>query len=106
MSNTQTPTNPPRSLERYRQDAAKQAEKAGGPFRLHVDDDNVIEVPRPNGATMFAVEEATSSKQVIRLLAGDRADELIGIFEGEDFAVMTAVVEDMQQHFGIDTPGA
>lgn len=95
MSNARKPQGKPNSLARYR------AEATGEPFVLWLDDDKNIEIPRPKGKAMLAVEEATSSREVITLLAGDQADELLAIFEDEDFAVMQAVSKDMQEHFGL-----
>lgn len=100
MSNTPKPKNQPHSLQAYRAAAAKKAEKTG-PFEFWVDDDTRLEIGRPTGATMLAVEEATSSRQIITLLAGEHADALLEIFEAEDFDVMQSVSEDMQKHFGL-----
>ncbi len=99
-----TASNPPNSLERYRSEAAKKAAKLGGPFRFHVSDDEVLEIPRPTGEVVFELEVATSSKEMIKLLAGDQAGRLIEIFEGEDFEVMQAVSNDIMEHFGIENP--
>lgn len=100
MSNTQAPRNQPHSLAAYRAAAEKKAAKSGA-FVFWVDDDTKLEIPRPTGATMLAVEEATSSRQIITLLAGEHADALLEIFEGEDFDVMQSVSGDMQRHFGL-----
>lgn len=100
MSNTVKPANRPHSLDAYRKAAAKKAEKTG-PFEFWVDDDNKLEIPRPNGATILAVEEATSSREIISLLAGDHAEQLMAIFEAEDFEVMQQVSQDLQRHFGL-----
>lgn len=102
---TPTPSNPPTSLERYRAQAAKKAEKLGGSFQFHVTDDEVIEIKRPTGDVIFEVEEATSSREMIRLLGGEHADRLLEIFGGEDFEVMQAVSDDIMKHFGIENPG-
>lgn len=95
MSNTRKPAAKQHSLARYR------AEAKGEPFTLWLDDDETIVIPRPKGSVMFGLEEATSSRQIIRLLAGDQADRLLEVFAEEDFAVMQAVSNDMQEHFGL-----
>ena len=95
MSNTRKPTAKPFSLDRYR------AEVKGEPFVLWVDDETKIEVQRPTGDQIFAAEEARTSKAGLRAMCGGQADELLDVLGTEDAAVMSAVLEDMRQHFGL-----
>lgn len=83
------------SLDKYRKDAK------GEPFVLAVDVDKTITIPRPTGSVLMDVEEARSSRQIISLLAGDSADELMEVLGAEDFEVMRGVAADMQKHFGL-----
>lgn len=96
MSNTPTRGNGHYSLDRYRSEAK------GEPFVLDVDVDTAISIPRPTGDVLMDIEEARTSREVIRLLAGDQADELLRILGPEDYTVMQQVSEDMQRHFGLD----
>lgn len=82
------------------------AEAKGEPFALPVREDYKIEIPRPSGEQMFAVEEANSSKEILQALCGDKYEEVLELFEGADAAVMRAVMNDMQEHFGMGNSGA
>ncbi len=95
MSNTKAKQNGHYSLAKYR------AEAKGEPFVLDVDESTTITVPRPTGAVLMDVEEATSSRQIIKLLAGDQAEEFLKIVGDEDYTVLQAVATDMQKHFGL-----
>jgi hypothetical protein len=77
------------------------AEAKGEPFVLPVGEDQRIEIPRPTGDQMFAAEAATSSKDILRALCGDKYDEVLELFAGADAAVMRAVMNDIQEHFGL-----
>src|SRR5205085_9967732 len=95
VSNAQKPNRKPYSLDRYRSEAK------GDPFELWVSDSESIVVERPTGDQMFRLESATSSKEVLRILAGDQADALISVLGTEDAAVMREVAKDLQEHFGL-----
>ena len=98
MSNTKKPKDKPNSLERYR------SEVKGGPFVLWISDEEKLEIPRPTGEALFDAEDAArfgNSREAVRALAGDKADELLEILGVEDAAVMQAVATDMQEHFGL-----
>lgn len=95
MSNARKPSGKEFSLARYRKEAT------GEPFVLWLDDDTSIEVPRPTGAVLMDVEEATSSREIIERLCGDKAKEFLAAVSDEDFEVLRAVSQDMQQHFGL-----
>lgn len=100
MSNAQKKTSGTFSLKDYR-DKAKKAADEKGPFVLEVDTDKKLEFPRPDGNTMLGVESATSSREIIELLCGDNADEVLELFGAEDHTALTALGADMQKHFGI-----
>ena len=98
MSNTPKPQGRPFSLDRYRSEAK------GDPFELWLDESKSLTVQRPTGDQMFAAEEAFrsgTSRQALEALCGDQADEVLTVLGAEDAAVMRAVVEDMQEHFGL-----
>lgn len=100
MSNAQKKTSGTFSLKDYR-DKAKKAADEKGPFVLEIDTDKSLTFPRPVSNTMLAVEGAGSSREVIELLCGDDADEVLDLFGPEDHTALTALVTDMQKHFGI-----
>lgn len=77
------------------------AEAKGDPFVLPVREDYSIEIPRPTGDQMFQVEASTSSEEILQALCGERADEVRELFANADAAVMRAVMNDMQEHFGL-----
>lgn len=95
MSNTQKANGKPHSLARYRSEAK------GEPFVLWLDDDKKIEIARPSGDVLMDVEQATSSREILTLLCGDQADEFFAAVGKEDFAVMKAIGDDIQEHFGL-----
>lgn len=98
MSNAQKPQGRPFSLDRYR------AEAKGDPFELWLDADKSIVVQRPTGDQIFDAEEAFrtgTSREALKALCGDKADEVLSLLGSEDAAVMRAVAEDMQGHFGL-----
>lgn len=97
MSNARRAAAPPNSLERYRKDVAKET-----PFVLFLDDDKKLEIQRPTGKTVLALEHVTSSREGIELMCGDQADELLKVVEEEDFAIMAAILKDIASHFGLD----
>ena len=95
MSNRPKPTGKTYSLDRYRREAK------GEPFELHLDDEHSIVIDRPTGDVLMDVEEARSSREIITLLCGDKADEFLDAIGKEDFSVLQAVAQDMQEHFGL-----
>jgi len=95
MSNAKKPAKKTFDLARYR------AEAMGEPFPLRVDDDTVIEIPRPTGDVILAAEQVTSSTELLKLLCGDQYDAFMDVVGKEDFAVLQAISEDMREHFGM-----
>lgn len=95
MSNTPKKANGHYSLSKYRSEAK------GEPFVLDVDTNTSIVVPRPTGDVLMDVEEATSSREIISLLAGDEAEKLLEVLGSEDFEVLMGLSKDMQEHFGL-----
>lgn len=63
--------------------------------------DNIV-IDYPNGDSLLALEEASSSRERLQLLLGaqhDTAWKSIGKAKG---SVMTAIVVDICKHFGLD----
>jgi hypothetical protein len=98
VSNTPKAKNKPNSLDRYR------AEVKGEPFVLWLDDDEKLEIPRPNGDQMFAAEEAYrtgTSRDVIKALCADQAGAFLDAVGKEDASVVMSIAQDMQKHFNL-----
>lgn len=95
MSNTKAKANGHYSLSDFRSEAN------GEPFVIDVDADYSIEIPRPTSDVLMDVEEATTTREVIRTLAGDRAKELLALVGPEDFTVLKSLADKMQAHFGL-----
>lgn len=83
-------------LDQYIQDATIP------PFPLEVSDEETILIKAPDGDTVLAVEEATSSRARLRLLCGEQFNRVLELIGKENFGVMTALVMDMMRHFGFD----
>jgi len=91
------------SLARYREEAA------GDPFRLELDDGEILEIPRPTGAVMMSISERYADadqnppnvRDLLRDLLGDQYDAVMEVLGGEDFAVMVAFMRDLSNHFGL-----
>lgn len=78
-----------------------KSESRGEPFPIRFGVDDVVMIPRPTGGVLFDVEQATSSKQVIRLLCGEHADTVLDALSDADFEVANELAEKMQKHFGM-----
>lgn len=91
------------SLARYR------AEATGAPFVLEVDDDHVIEIPRPTGDRMMALAEKYANtadtppdpREQLKDLLGDTYDEVMAVLGGEDFGVLLLFLRDLAEHFNL-----
>ena len=83
------------SLARYRAEAKK------APYELVIDAGHSIVITQPSGDDLLAAEQATSSKEAIRILAGDQYDALMKALGGEPAGVLKAVVADLRDHFGL-----
>lgn len=100
MSNAQKKTSGSFSLADYKAKAKKVADEKG-PFVLDVDVDNSITIPRPSGTARLEIEEAGTSREIISLVCGEHADEIFKLFGPEDFTALSALSDDLKEHFGI-----
>lgn len=99
MSNTRKPKDGAFSLDTFRREAKKDIE--GGAYVLRLDVDKVIEIPRPTSDQLFDLEESANSREALRAMCGDQADEVLDILGPEDPKVTQRVVESMQEFFGL-----
>ena len=103
MSNTPKSANGAFSLAKYRAEAAKVGDKKGD-FVLDVDVDKQIRVSRPTGDQILDAEEAMragGSRDLIRALCGDQANEILEVVGPEDALVLRKLAEDMSGWFGL-----
>lgn len=83
------------SLPRYRAEAKKE------PFELVIDKNTSIVIAQPSGEDLLAAEQATSSREAIKILAGDQYHELMKALGAEPAGVLKAVIADIRDHFGL-----
>lgn len=114
MSNSRTATRKPPakkkaaggSLAKYRQDAG------GEPFPFEVDDDRVIDIPRPTGKTLMDLAEkyagldpnnliGVDPREQFQDLLGETYEEIMPILEAEDFKVMVLFMKDLIEYFDL-----
>lgn len=90
------------SLAKYREEAT------GEPFRLEIDEGEVVEIPRPTGDALMAITEKMQDgeqnvpiKEMLHDLLGEHYDTVMPIIGAEDFRVMIRFMEDLSEHFGL-----
>jgi hypothetical protein len=83
------------SLARYRAEAKRE------PFELVIDSSSSVVIVQPSGEDLLAAEQATSSREAIKILAGDQYEELMKVLGAEPAGVLKAVIADIRDHFGL-----
>lgn len=92
------------SLAKYR------AEAVAEPFRLELDDGEVVEIPQPSGEQMMTFAEkyadATEEnppppREMLQDLLGEHYDVVMPIIGAENHRVMVAFMNDLSEHFGL-----
>ncbi len=78
-----------------------KAEARGEPFPLDLDADTTVQIPRPTGGTLFDIEEATTSREVVTLMCGDHADAVFTALDDADFEIVGELAAALQKHFGL-----
>jgi hypothetical protein len=71
------------------------------PFVLEVGDGDEVSIPAPDGDTVLAIEESRSSRRTLELLCGDQYDRVRELIGPAPAGVLTALVADMVEHFGL-----
>lgn len=78
-------------------DYLKEARPA--PFVLSIAHDDQIEIHAPDGTTALRIEDATSSREVLRLLCGEHFDRIMELFGDKPFTALNRLATDMREHF-------
>ncbi len=78
-----------------------KAEARGEPFPIDLDADTTVLIPRPTGGTLFDIEDAGTSREIVALLCGDHADAVFAALDDADFEVVGELAEAMKKHFGL-----
>jgi hypothetical protein len=89
------PQKKPYALARYVNEATKK------PFELIVDDKKSIIIEQPDGETMMVVDQAANSEEAMRLLVGDKYDEIMKVFGSEPGGALRLLTEDIKEHFDL-----
>lgn len=85
------------SLSKYRKEANIS------PFVLEVDDDTNIIIQPPDGDTMLELGNVQmhEGRRMLRLVCGDKFDEVMEVLGGEPAPILASVAMDMIKHFGL-----
>lgn len=83
------------------------SEAKAAPFVLEIGDGDLIEIPAPDGETVLRIEESRSSRKTLRLLCGEQFDRVSDLVSVAPAGVLTSLVSDMVEHFGLtpEPPG-
>ena len=77
------------------------AEARAEPFVLELAGGEQISIPAPDGDTVLEIEESRSSRRTLELLCGDEYERVRELVGGAPASVLTALVSDMVEHFGL-----
>jgi hypothetical protein len=82
-------------LADYRREATKP------PFPLELDEERTLEIPVPDTNTILDVQATTDVRQQVKLLAGDKYEDLMEAIGGEPGGVLKSLMKDMTEHFDL-----
>lgn len=77
----------------------KEAEKP--PFMLEISEDEILEIPAPDGDTVMEIEEARSSRTTLKLLSGEHSARVLELVGDAPASVLVELVQDMTKYFGL-----
>lgn len=83
------------SLADYRRQANKP------PFPLDIDEERTLEIAPPTTSAMLDVQSTDDVREQLKLLAGDKYDELMEVIGEEQGGVLKVLLKDMTAHFGL-----
>jgi hypothetical protein len=84
-------------FDRYVEDAKVE------PFTLELSEDEVLEIPPPDGETVLEIEEATSSRVMLELLCGEHYDRVWELIRHRPASVLNGLARDIGDHFGLSS---
>lgn len=78
------------------------AEATRAPFTLDVGGQaGPLVIQPPTVETLLAIEEAVTSRDALKVIAGDAYAELMPLLAGQPAGVLDALLADMRAHFGL-----
>ena len=83
------------SLADYRRQANRS------PFSLEIDEEQTLEIAPPTTSAMLDVQATDDVREQLKLLAGDKYDELMEAIGDEQGGVLKVLLKDMTGHFGL-----
>lgn len=95
MGNTPSKGSGHYSIADYQKKAKRE------PFKLAVDAETTITIEPPTADGMFEAEQAFTSKDAMRAICGDAAEEILDLFGPLPAEVFEAFSKDLQKHFGL-----
>lgn len=72
------------------------------PFVLELNGEDAISIPAPDGETVLRIEESRSSRATLKLLCGEHFARVSDLISVAPAGVLTALVADMVDHFGLN----
>ncbi len=78
-----------------------KAEARGKPFPIDLDADTTVLIPRPSGGSLFDVEEASTSREVLAIMCGEHAGAVFAALDDADFEVVGELAEALKKHFSL-----
>ncbi|QXU53611.1 hypothetical protein [Rhodococcus sp. LW-XY12] len=71
------------------------------PFKFQIGDSPTFFVHEPDADTVMDIEEASTSRRVLKLFLGEQFDDVADFLGSEHPETLIEVVRDMSKHFGL-----
>lgn len=71
------------------------------PFKFQIGDSPTFLVHEPDADTVMDIEEASTSRRVLKLFLGEQFDDVADFLGSEHPETLIEVVRDMSKHFGL-----
>jgi hypothetical protein len=75
------------------------------PGKVGVSEDTQIVIPCPDVDVIFEIEEATTTRERLRLYCGEQYGEVRKLLKGKHAETLTRLVSAMARHFEVDDSG-
>lgn len=86
-----------RNIERF---GGERREKKA-PYRFQIGDSPIFSIEEPDSDTVMDIEEAKTSRSILKLFLGDQYTEVADYLGPEHPDTLVDVIRAMSQHFGI-----